>query len=220
LAGDPANQALNFNGTTGNDLQSSLTNGVATSGSILAWVNLAALPSAAGRTFYIAGQSAYADDFDLQIQPDNKVYFYTDSGGSVSTPAALTSADLGTWIFVAATFTANGDRNLYINGTLVGSNTPGGHYDSGNAFTIGYSNVFGGRAFTGDIAQVAFFGTDLSASQIAAINTAAFSSVPEPSTGALLAAGLGLLLAAAPGRLKRPRGAAPRAEARARVLPP
>lgn len=195
LAGDPNNQALNLNGTSGNELQSSLTGGVSTAGSILAWVNLAQLPSAAGRIFYVAGQSAVADDFDLQIQTDNKLYFYTDSGGSVSSPTALTAADLGTWIFVAATFTAGGDRNLYINGSLVGTNTPGGHSDSGNAFTIGYSNVFGGRAFNGDIAQVAFFNTDLSAAQIASIDAAAFTAIPEPPSIALMGVGLLVLIA-------------------------
>ncbi len=205
LAGDPNNQALNFNGTSGNELQSSLSNGVSTAGSILAWVNLAQLPSTAGRIFYLAGQSAVGNDFDLQIQTDNKIYFYTDSGGSVSSPTALTAADLGTWMFVAATFTASGDRNLYINGTLVNSNVPGGHYDSGSAFTIGYSNVFGGRAFNGDIAQVAFFNTDLSAAQIAAIDTAAFTAIPEPPGIALLGVGL-LVFVAQPRRRSMPNG--------------
>ncbi len=195
LTGDPNNQALNFNGTSGNELQSSLSSGVSTAGSILAWVNLAQLPSTAGRIFYVAGTSAVADDFDLQIQTDNKLYFYTDSGGSVSSPTALTAADLGTWIFVAATFTASGDRNLYINGTLVNSNVPGSHYDSASPFTVGYSNVFGGRAFNGDIGQVAFFNTDLSASQIAAIDGAAFTAIPEPPGIVLVGVGLVVLAA-------------------------
>jgi hypothetical protein len=203
LTGDPNNQALNLNGTNGNELQSSLSNGVSTAGSILAWVNLAQLPSMAGRIFYVAGASAVADDFDLQIQTDNKIYFYTDSEGSVSSPMALSAADVGTWIFVAATFTASGDRNLYINGTLVNSNLPGSHYDSGSAFTIGYSNVFGGRAFNGDIAQVAFFNTDLSAGQIAAIDAAAFTAIPEPPSIALV--GVGLLVFVAQDRRRSSR---------------
>ncbi len=186
LADDPSNQALRLNGTSGNELQSSLRNGVATSGSIVAWVNLSVLPSSAGRIFYVAGQSAYTDDFDLQFQTDNLLYFYTDSGGHVASLTPLTFASLGTWIFVAATFTAGLDRNLYINGVLVNSNIPPGHTDSGSPFTIGYSDVFGGRAFSGDIDEVAFYGTDLSASQVAAIYSSSLVAVPEPAAGALM----------------------------------
>jgi MYXO-CTERM domain-containing protein len=193
LADDPANQALNLNGTSGNELQSSLTSGVSTSGTILAWVNLAQLPSSAGRFFYVAGESAVGDDFDLQIQNDNKIYFYTDSGGNVSS-APLTAANVGQWLFIAATFTANNDRNLYINGVQVGSDTPGAHGDSMNPFTIGYSNVFGGRAFDGDIDEVAFYNTDLSASQISMIAASEGTPAPEPaSLGVLGIAALALL---------------------------
>ena len=160
--------ALVLSGQGGNELLSSLSSGVSGAGTILAWVNLAALPSVAGRIFYVAGESKYADDFDLQIQEDNNIYFFTEAGASVASTTPLTAADLDTWIFIAATFTANNDRNLYVNGALVATNVPGGHTDSGNPFTIGYSNVFPGRSFDGSISNVAFYNTDRSAAQIAA----------------------------------------------------
>jgi hypothetical protein len=180
LADDPTNQALSLNGTNGNELQSSLSGGISSSGSILAWVNLAELPSVAGRFFYIAGESADGDDFDLQIQNDDNLYFYTEAGAHVNIP--LSAADVGQWIFVAATFTANSDRSLYINGSLVASNTPGGHSDSGSTFTIGYSNVFGGRAFDGDLDEVAVYNTDLTAAQISDIYASAGTAAPEPTS--------------------------------------
>jgi hypothetical protein len=193
LADDPTNQAIKFDGTSGNELQSSLSSGVSTSGSIVAWINLAELPSTPNRFFYIAGESAGGDDFDLQVQNDNNIYFYTDSGGSVKTSTPLTSGAVGNWIFVAGTFTANTDRTLYVNGVSVDSNTPGNHVDSGNPFTIGYSNVFGGRSFQGDVDEVAFYNTDLSATQIAAIYNSALVA-PEPtSLGLIGVAALGML---------------------------
>src|ERR1700744_2274317 len=53
LGDDPTNHALALNGTSGNKLKSSLSSGVSTAGTILAWINLAQLPSAAGRFFYV-----------------------------------------------------------------------------------------------------------------------------------------------------------------------
>lgn len=167
--------------------------GISSAGTILAWINLAALPSTDGRIFSIAGSSAVGDDFDLQIDTDDKIDFYTDGGSSTETATTLNSSDLGKWIFVAATFTAGTDRNVYLDGSLNASSTPGGHYDSNNPFYIGQSNVFGGRYFDGSIADVAFYNTDLTAAQISTIyNSASIvaSATPEPGSWALMILGL------------------------------
>ena len=163
--------------------------GISNAGSVIAWINLAALPSTVGRIFSIAGTSAGGDDFDFQIDPsDNTVRFYTD-GGSYTESSSLTSADVGQWLFVAGTFTANTDRQVYVDGSLVGSSAPGGHSDSGNPFYIGQSNVFGGRYFDGSIADVAFYNTDLIYDSASAISSV--SAAPEPSTWLLMIAGIG-----------------------------
>ena len=178
-----------------------LNGGISDAGTILAWINLASLPSDDGRIFSIAGESAGGDDFDLQIDnASNQLRFYTDGGSYTGASTNFTSSDLGQWVFVAASFTASLDRSVYIDGALSSTSTPGGHADSGAPFYIGQSNAFGGRYFDGSIADVAVYNTDLSAAQIDAIYTSASASgvspvspTPEPSTWALMIAGVGMI---------------------------
>jgi len=182
--------------------------GISSAGSVIAWINLAELPSTAGRIFSIAGTSAGGDDFDLQIDPsDNQLRFFTDSGSFTGSTTDFTSSSLGQWIMVAGTFTAGTMRDVYINGVSAGGTTdgstltPGGHFDSGAPFYIGQSNVFGGRNFIGSIADVAFFNTDLTSAQIGSIFAsatapAALPGVPEPATWAMMLVGFGGLGAA------------------------
>ena len=47
----------------------------------MAWVNVAALPSAERHFFYVAGESRNGNDLDLQFEDDNKLKFFTASGG-------------------------------------------------------------------------------------------------------------------------------------------
>jgi hypothetical protein len=141
---------------------------IGNSGSIVAWINLASLPSSQGRIFSIAGESAFGNDFDLQIDnSDDTLRFYTDNGGYTAAPA-FTVENVGQWLFIAATFSAGRVRTLYINGVAVGGSTPGPHRLSPEApFYVGQSNVFPGRHFDGAISDVAVFNTDLTAAQVA-----------------------------------------------------
>ena len=200
LAGHPGNQDLNLTANGSNTspnpnswVTTSLTGQINQSGSMVAWINMAELPSTAGRYFYIAGQSQFGNDFDLQIQNDNLLYFYTDSGGSVVAPAAFTASNLNQWIFVAATFTANSSRDLYINGSLVANNTPGNHsLNTGNGFSMGESTVFGNRWFAGGIDEVAVYSSQLSSADIQQIYNSA--ATPEPAGLAMIAVGALTLL--------------------------
>ena len=89
LTGDPSNSAVELSGASQyvtTTLTSTASN-MTTQGTILAWVYLNQLPSSTSSIFEIASQSQGGDDFDFQIQQDNKVYFYTDGN-----PLALRSA--------------------------------------------------------------------------------------------------------------------------------
>ena len=168
---DPATSALVLaNGSGGNqDMVSAgkkpLLGKIVGKGSIVAWFKLADLPSNQGRIFSIAGESQEGNDFDLQINSNNQLCFYTDSGGATCDATVFTSGDVGNWFLVTATFKANGARVLYLNGTEVGSSTAGGHSANQAPFYVGESTVFTGRYFDGSIADVAVYSRNLTNAQ-------------------------------------------------------
>jgi hypothetical protein len=51
--------------------------GIAETGSMMIWFDLAALPSTEKHIFYLVGESEFRNDFDLQIDTDDTVKFYT-----------------------------------------------------------------------------------------------------------------------------------------------
>jgi hypothetical protein len=172
LPDQPVNTAVLLNGTN-SYVATSLGGGLNTSGefpdqaTIVGWFNMATLPSLDGHAFFIAGESLYGDDMDLQIDTDNTLRFYTDSGGSTANGAAFASADTNVWHFVAASFSSGLIRDIYLDGALVGSSTPGSHDATrGGQFTMGESSVWTGRFFDGALADIAFYNRQLSATEI------------------------------------------------------
>jgi len=123
----------------------------------------------------IAARADKGDDLDFQINPDNLLHFFTDSGTSVASPDVL---PLHQWMMVAATFdVGNADPNqwtraLYIDGRRVASDKPGMHSANLAAFTIGYSAVWDNRFFNGDIDEVALYDRALSDSEIKSLQDA------------------------------------------------
>lgn len=205
-AGAPQANAMSVNGNnaTPQYAATGLSGGIPGTGSIMAWVNLAKLPSAAGAFFYVAGESQYGNDFDLQFQNDNKLYLYTGSGENTSY-APSTNGLVGSWHMIVATYTGgtNGSRDIYWDGALVASFN--GSVDASakvDSFNIGYSTVFPGRDFNGMIADVAVWNTQLSATQVSSIYTGTSTTIPEPATLGLLGVGLAFV-----GVLRRPRRA-------------
>lgn len=196
---DPSSSALVLNnGASGTAYATAggsnpLLGGITSSGSIIAWINLASLPSTEGRIFSIAGESQGGNDLDLQINGDNRIAFYTD-GGSATETDPLTAGTLGNWVFVAATFTANSERDVYLNGVLAGTSTAGGHSANAAPFYQGQSNVFGGRYFDGSLSDVGLFQTALTADQVSNLYAASFvaapAAVPTPGSLPLLVSGL------------------------------
>jgi hypothetical protein len=200
---DPSSSALVLNnGASGTKYATAgggtpLLGGVGSSGSILAWINLASLPSQRGRIFSIAGESQLGNDLDLQIEND-QLRFYTDGGSYTGASSIFGTGDLNRWIFVAGTFTNNVGRSVYINGALAGSSVPGAHAANGAPFYVGQSTVFPDRSFDGAVSNVALYDRQLTGAEVAAIYASRLvspaagptSPVPEPSTYVLFGTGL------------------------------
>jgi uncharacterized protein (TIGR03437 family) len=162
-----SNNAVVLDGSTGY-VSSSLSGGINSAGSIMAWINLAALPSTSSEGFnYIAGESTSGNDFDLQISNSNVLGFFTTaSGQSISyTPNVSTLAN--NWHMVVATFDATaGTRAIYWDGALVASDNTVSFTNKTGQFQIGASSVFGGRNFNGSIDEVAVWNYSLTANQV------------------------------------------------------
>ncbi len=204
IAAYPGNTGATFTGNNGapSEVSTGLSGLIPGKGSINLWVNLSTLPSTLGQIFYLAGESEVGNDFDMQIQNDNRLYIYT--GGGENTSYALdTSTLVGQWHMLTATYDgtlgANSFRDLYVDGQEVADYVGGVNGASkSNPFTIGYSNVFGGRDTAGTIDEVSVFDYGLSASQVSAIFASApipasAGPVPEPASWAMMIGGFGMV---------------------------
>jgi len=162
--------------------------GIGTAASIMAWVNLASLPSAQNHIVYVAGESQSGNDLDLQFETDNHIRFFTSGGGNIDyAPPPATLANQ--WHMVVATLdTVSKARALYWDGKPVSADKGGGSPNKTAPFTIGESPVFTGRFLKGGIQEAALWNRALRPSEIAAIYASA-SATPaaasaSPSTGA------------------------------------
>src|SRR5690348_16055620 len=142
--------------------------------SIMAWVDLAGLPSVDRHFYYVAGESQYGNDLDLQFETDNQLKFYTASGGHLSyTPAPDTLPNR--WHMIVATVNATtGERHIYWDGASVAADQGAkGMGAKTTVFTIGASELFKGRFLHGGVDEVALWDHALSAAEVASIYKAA-----------------------------------------------
>ncbi len=206
IVSNPGNVGASFNGTpnpsgfcSGPSITTSIGSANPTGAStLLGWFSLAQTPDTGGTSgiYYIAGRSQVANDLDLQIQNDNRLYFYAGGGSNIN--AALPDFAFNKYYFFAATEDPLTQvSSLYINGALAASKTGDVGSSHTSAFTIGDSSVFNPRNFSGSIDDVAFYSYALTDAQIkgiyASANAPGVAPVPEAST----TASLGLLLALA-----------------------
>jgi hypothetical protein len=165
--------------------------GVGAAASIMAWVNMAELPSRSGHFFYVAGESESGNDLDVQFETDNILKFYTAAGGHLSYTPSPDSL-IGQWHQIVATLdTATHTRVLYWDGKSVATDKGGGEAGKKNVFTIGESVVFTGRFFQGGIDDVALWNRALKPTEVAAIYAASGatgSSAPASGPAATFAA--------------------------------
>jgi hypothetical protein len=136
---------------------------------VSAWVRVDALPSKAGRIFFIAGKSGFAKDLDLQIEQDDHFHFYVASGAP-HTAVSKTLVQIGTWYRVDATYRAKDVIVLYVNrapeATVAIADTT--REANTGPITVGENATFHGRFFTGLIDDVALRNRALSAAEVAA----------------------------------------------------
>jgi hypothetical protein len=162
----PGNQCVVLNGKDGS-ISTTQRGGIATAGSLMAWVNLNSLPSKNDHILFVAGISQSGNDFDLQFERDDSLRFFTAGGGAVEykpDPATLA----GAWHMIVATMdTGSKTRVLYWDGKLAKVDAVGGTPNKTGLFTIGESPVFTGRFFNGSIDEVALWGRALSGAEVA-----------------------------------------------------
>jgi hypothetical protein len=134
---------------------------------LMAWVYLDELPSQVASHLYIAGRSQTGNDFDIQVEIDDRIRFYPCGGvGGGGYPPSQTIVQTGVWYHVTATYKASERMELFVNGVNeVSQNiscTLGGHPD---VFTIGWSPIWG-RPFHGRIDQVRLYNRVLAPAEI------------------------------------------------------
>jgi hypothetical protein len=176
-----SNHYAKFDGTSGYILTTQ-NGGVGQAASIMAWVNLADLPSKSNRIFYVAGESQSGNDLDLQIETDNVLRFFTAGGGNLEYRPPVAPL-LNQWHMIVATLdTVSRSRAIYWDGKLAAHDTGGGRAGKTAAFSIGASTYFGNRWFKGGIEEVALWSRVLKADEVAAIYASAGTS-PTASAG-------------------------------------
>jgi hypothetical protein len=173
------NHNVSLDGATKSIVNTSLSGGVTTAGSLAAWVNLAGLPSAFDRLLYVAGGSQLGNDFDLQFTTDNFVRFYVSNNGINVGYQPNIATLVGHWHMIVATFdSSTNTENLYWDGQLVATASNTVITNKTAQFAIGASNVFTGRNFDGGIDEVAVWNTALTAAQVSAIFGASTCAAP------------------------------------------
>jgi hypothetical protein len=151
-----------------------------------AWIYLKQLPSAAGHIMSIVGKSEFGNDLDLQVQTDNRVYFYAGDQFP-NNVVSNTVLQAGRWYHVAATFQAGtpGQLQIFVNGVLDATAVRNlARNTNPNPLTIGESAVFGGRFFNGLITDVSVWNVVQTSAQIQTEMTANLSGTEAGLVGA------------------------------------
>jgi parallel beta-helix repeat protein len=164
-------QAISLNGTDAYvSVPDSPSLSLISGATYTAWIKLNQLPSDAGHFMEIAAKSQSGNDLDFQVETDNHVRFYVGAGVRVSSTTALQT---GQWYFVAATYSANNQIAIYVNGSQEAAATINvTHTPNSNPLIIGANAVFPGHFFNGSIDEVQVYNRQLSAGEVQSIYNA------------------------------------------------
>ncbi|WP_281183885.1 LamG-like jellyroll fold domain-containing protein [Trichlorobacter lovleyi] len=171
-------QAFNFEGSTAQyvSVPSSSSLNIYGTHSVSFWVKLTTLPPA-GKAYYVVSKWANAAEHkQININADGKVFYYlhgTTAGSGVTTTAALQT---GVWTHVAATYDG-ANMKIYINGALnAGVSASNDVWDSSGTLYLGYNPLiaasYSGANFNGQLDELGWFNSALSATEIANIYNA------------------------------------------------
>jgi hypothetical protein len=166
------NHAVKLNGDDGY-IVTTQAGGIGSAGTIMAWVKLANLPSEQGHAFYVAGESQRGNDFDIEFETDNSLYFYTAAGDKMAFAPPVGTL-VGRWhMIVAAMDTSTLNRTLFWDGKLMNTQAGGAKPNKRSTFSIGGSTIFEGRYFHGGIDEVALWNRALKPFEVSALYAAA-----------------------------------------------
>ena len=170
-------QAFAFDGASGRvEVPYSSSLEVSSEATLMAWVCPDELPSQRGQFMYVAGRSQSGNDFDLQVETDDRSKFYVLGGVHASSTTLLRA---GTWLHLTATYRAGDRIEIYLNATKEGSTAINGAVaSSSNPFAIGTSPIWG-RPWRGRIDQVRLFNRVLSEREITDLYEAEFGILPK-----------------------------------------
>jgi uncharacterized repeat protein (TIGR02543 family) len=171
-------QAFNFEGSTAQyvSVPSSSSLNIYGTHSVSFWVKLTTLPPAGKKYQVVSKWTNAAEHKQININADGKVYYYlhgTTAGSGVTTTAALQT---GVWTHVAATYDG-ANMKIYINGALnAGVSANNDVWDSSGTLYLGnnpeIAASYSGANFNGQLDELGWFNSALSATDIASIYNA------------------------------------------------
>lgn len=140
--------------------------------SLMAFVDLDALPATANHGYFILGETRDGRGIDLEFGTDNVLRFRTGDGSPLAwAPPSATLVHAWHWI-VATTDHRSGARVIYWDGDKVADDKGGGVAKVAAPLSIGAPMPAGGAFFGGRIAEVALWNRPLTADDVASIDRA------------------------------------------------
>src|SRR5437016_234439 len=143
-----------------------------------AWVYFNQLPSETGRFMTIIAKSDVNRFLDLVALGDDKIRFFS----GFNSVSANTAMQKGRWYHIAATFKANVEMRIYVNGVLENTQAiSGGRAANNNPLTIGTSAFDRTRNFAGLIDEAQMYNRALSTAEIQTIFNADSAGLCKPT---------------------------------------
>lgn len=109
--------------------------------------------------------TAYTTSFNINTSTTSQIQFIARTS-STNTNINYASATTGTWIHVCAVARSATDRELFIDGTSVGTSTVSRNGGTMNSINIGFRSGATANTLDGKVAEVAIWNNDLTTPEI------------------------------------------------------